>query len=68
MMTTPGMVRERLRFERARLLQQGDLPSAAAVYQFALRLEVWRRIQVAEAEDDQDRLVSLLLTAGRWAG
>jgi hypothetical protein len=60
------MVRERLRFERAQLLQQGDLLTAAAAYRFALRLEVLRRIEEAQAVGDQARLASLLTPADRW--
>ena len=66
MIATPDMVRDRLRFERAALLQAEDLPSPAAAYRFALRLELLRRIECAEAEGDRARLVELLNTADRW--
>jgi len=47
-------------------LQAEDLPSPAAAYRFALRLELLRRIECAEAEGDRARLVELLNTADRW--
>jgi hypothetical protein len=50
------MVRERLRFERSRLLQQGELSTPADG--FALRLELLRRLEEAKAKVTSPRCAS----------
>ena len=62
------ILRERLLFERARLLQQAELPTAASVYRFALHLELLCRLEEAAGEDDRQRLADLMTTAGRLVG
>jgi hypothetical protein len=63
---TVAMVRARLRRLHAILSQRGDLPTAAEAQIFALRLELLRRIDEAEAAGDQARLDTLLGMAARW--
>jgi hypothetical protein len=58
----------RMRREKARLLQSGELPDPTEVYRWALQLEVLRRIERAQAAGDMRGLRSWLTTARHIVG
>jgi hypothetical protein len=59
---------QRLRVQRALLLQQGELPSSSAACNFALGPELLHRLEEAETTGDGDRLVALTASARRVIG
>jgi hypothetical protein len=61
-------LRARMRWEKARLLQSGDLPDPTEVYNWSLKLEVLRRIERAQETGDLHSLRTLLKTARRIVG
>jgi hypothetical protein len=61
-------LRTRMRWEKARLLQIGDLPDPTEVYNWSLKLEVLRRIERAQETGDLHSLRTLLKTARRIVG
>jgi hypothetical protein len=61
-------LRARMRWEKARLLQNGDLPDPTEVYNWSLKLEVLRRIECARETGDLHSLRVLLKTARRIVG
>jgi hypothetical protein len=68
MSTSPKLapiLRRRLLWEKAVLLQGSDLPDVAVTYRFSLCLEVLRRLQTAEDEGDEIKLRKLRPIAKR---
>jgi hypothetical protein len=61
-------LRTRMRSEKARLLQTGDLPDPTEVYNWSFKLEVLRRIEHAQETGDLHSLRTLLKTARRIVG
>jgi hypothetical protein len=59
------ILRRRLLWEKALLLQDPDLPNVAVTYRFALCLEVLRRLQIAEDDADEIKLRKLRPIAKR---
>ena len=55
----------RMRWEKARLLQNGDLPNPTEIYNWCLKLEVLRRIECAQEAGDRRSLRELMKTAAR---
>jgi hypothetical protein len=51
---------DRMRWQRARLLQGGDLPNPTEVYNWSFQLEVLRRIESAQETGDLKSLRTLL--------
>jgi hypothetical protein len=56
-------LRGRMQWEKARLLQSGDLPDPTEVYRWSLQLEVLRRIERAREAGDRRGPRALLETA-----
>jgi hypothetical protein len=61
-------LRDRMQWEKARLLQSGDLPNPTEVYNWSLQLEVLRQVERAREAGDLRGLRSLLKTARRIVG
>lgn len=59
------VLRRRLLWEKAVLLQEPGLPDVAVTYKFSLSLEVLRRLQIAEDEGDAIKLPKLRAIAER---
>ena len=56
-------LRNKMLWEKARLLQSGDLPDPTEVYNWSLKLEILRRNERAQEAGDLRGLRSLLKTA-----
>jgi hypothetical protein len=57
----------RMRWEKARLLQNGDLPNPTEIYNWCLKLEVLRRIECAQEAGDRRSARVADSSAGREA-
>jgi hypothetical protein len=59
------VLRRRLLWEKAVLLQEPGLPAVAETYKFSLSLEVLRCLEIAEADGDEIKLPKLRPIAER---